>query len=280
MPEVIDYRNIVGKLARIDSEWESLKGLLTFRAPHKNEEPAKSPAAQGPSPMDKADRVVEFHRGASTAKIQTGCKKIRRPIAITPRELEAITQKRGTIKQDKTLAERLITVEKQIHKLTLVLTAFLTLAIALIAVLTFLGFKGDFLNRSTAHQPHEVAAASNPARPEAMVPATDRQLSSGTILIPPSEPQSVSATAWPGESFAKALEAAPPAAAEPAPQFVGSMTSNKAHRPDCKWAVKISPDKLITFPSLAAAREQGYMPCPVCRPHESHDTHQLTTMNR
>ena len=33
MPEVLDYRNLVGKLARIDSEWESLKGMLTFKAP-------------------------------------------------------------------------------------------------------------------------------------------------------------------------------------------------------------------------------------------------------
>jgi len=41
MPEVLDYRNLVGKLARLDSEWESLKGLLTFKAPYKNDEPVK-----------------------------------------------------------------------------------------------------------------------------------------------------------------------------------------------------------------------------------------------
>ncbi len=60
MPEVLDYRNLVGKLARIDSEWESLKGMLTFKAPYKNDAPAKSPAASDAFPVDMATNVVEF----------------------------------------------------------------------------------------------------------------------------------------------------------------------------------------------------------------------------
>jgi hypothetical protein len=283
MPEVLDYRNLVGKLARIDSEWESLKGLLTFRVPYKNDEPAKSPAAHGAFAMDMADNVVDFPGPSSTA-IQTGGEGIHRPVAITPGELEAITQKRGENRHDKTLTERLITVERQIHKLTLLVTAFMTLAIALLAVLTFLGFKGNFVNWSTSRQPQEIAAASNPSSPEAMVPANDRQsatvaplvpandrqLSSATAMTSPSDLQSVSATAIPGENVGTSTEKETlPAVAEPAPKFVGSMTSNKAHYPDCKWAAKINPKNLITFTSMAAAREQGYLPCPVCRPHES-----------
>ena len=288
MPEVLDYRNLVGKLARIDSEWESLKGLLTFRVPDKNDEPAKSPAAHGACPMDMANNVVDFPGPSSTAKIQTGCEGIHSTLAATPRELEAITQKNGENDRDKTLMGRLITVERQIHKLTLLVTAFMTLAIALLAILTFLGFKGNFVNWSTSRQPHEIAAASNPSSPEAMVPANDRQsatvapmvpandrqLSSATAMISSGDPQSVSATAIPGENVDKASEMKPsPTVAEPAPKFVGSMTSNKAHYPDCKWAAKINPKNLITFTSMAAAQEQGYIPCPVCRPHESGDTH-------
>ena len=42
MPEVLDYRNLVSKLAHIDSEWESLKGMLTFKVPYKSDEPRKA----------------------------------------------------------------------------------------------------------------------------------------------------------------------------------------------------------------------------------------------
>ena len=62
-------------------------------------------------------------------------------------------------------------------------------------------------------------------------------------------------------------EASPPPAEAPV-HFVGSVTSNKIHSPDCKWAKTIQPEKIITFPSVAAAVAQGYIPCPVCRPHD------------
>ena len=288
MPEVLDYRNLVGKLARIDSEWESLKGLLTFKVPYKEAEPAKSPAAYDAFPMDMANKVVEFPGPSSTVKIQTGCEGIHGPMAVTPRELEAITPKNGENGYDKTLMERLITVEKQIHKLTLLVTVFMTSAIALLAVLTFLGFKDNLVNRSASRQPQEIAVSSNPSSPEAMVPgndrqsatvapmvpANDRQLSSATEMISPSDPQPVSATAMPTENGGKSSKMeTSPAVAEPNPKFVGSMTSNRAHYPDCKWAAIINPKKLITFPSMAAAQEQGYISCPVCRPHESDDAH-------
>lgn len=274
MPEVLDYRNLMGKLARIDSEWESLKGLLAFKVPYKNDKPAKSPPADDAFPMDMANKVVEFPGPASTVKIQTGCEEIHSPMAVTPRELEAITPKNGENGHDKTLMERLITVERQIHKLTLLVTAFMTLAIALLAVLTFLGFKDNLVNRSAFRQPQGIAASSNPSSPEAMVPANDRQLSSATEMISPSDSQSVSATAIPVGNVGKSSEMeTSPAIAEPAPKLVGSMTSNKAHYPDCKWAAKINPKKLITFSSMAAAREQGYISCPVCRPEESDDSH-------
>ena len=248
----------------------------------------KAAAPHDAFPVDMATNVVEFPGPSATAKIQTGCEGIHSTPAVTPEELAAITQKNGENGHDKTLMGRLVTVERQIRKLTFLVTAFMTLAIALLAVLTFLGFKGNFVNWSTSRQPQEIAAASHPSSPEAMVPANDRQsaavaplvpandrqLSSATVMISPGEPQSVSATAIPAENVGKSAEmATSPAVAEPAPQFVGSMTSNKVHSPDCKWAAKIDPKNLITFGSMAAAREQGYLPCPVCRPHESDQTH-------
>ena len=54
----------------------------------------------------------------------------------------------------------------------------------------------------------------------------------------------------------------------PAVKFVGSKTSNKYHSPDCRWAKKIRPERLVTFGSVEEAREKGYIPCPACNlPH-------------
>ena len=55
-------------------------------------------------------------------------------------------------------------------------------------------------------------------------------------------------------------------AAVPAAKLVGSKTSNKYHYPDCRWAKKIRPEKLVTFGSVKEAREKGYIPCPACKP--------------
>jgi hypothetical protein len=289
MPEALDYRNLVGKLARLDSEWESLKGMLTFKTPYKDDEPAKSSVASGASPMDTATNVVVGFRGqAAAARGRTGGARTPGPMAVTPRELEAITDKIAITRkdeendQDKALMGRLMTVERQIHKLTVLVTAFTVLAIALVAALTFLGIRGNLVYGANFHQP-QVAAAAQPGSPEAVppaidrqavaaapvVPAPDRQLPGPTATIPPAEAQPVSAAAQPGETANQVAEVkTAPAAAEPAPRFVGSLTSNKIHTPDCKWAAKISAKNLIAFPSLAAGRERGYIPCPVCRPHE------------
>jgi hypothetical protein len=53
-------------------------------------------------------------------------------------------------------------------------------------------------------------------------------------------------------------------AAVPTVELVGSKTSNKYHHPDCKWAKKIRPERLVTFGSVEEAREKGYIPCPAC----------------
>lgn len=55
-------------------------------------------------------------------------------------------------------------------------------------------------------------------------------------------------------------------AAVPIVELVGSKTSNKYHYPDCRWAKKIRPERLVTFGSVEEAREKGYIPCPACKP--------------
>ena len=47
---------------------------------------------------------------------------------------------------------------------------------------------------------------------------------------------------------------------------MGSATSKKYHRPDCRYALKIKPENLIYFQSEEDAKEQGYLPCKSCNP--------------
>lgn len=48
--------------------------------------------------------------------------------------------------------------------------------------------------------------------------------------------------------------------------LVGSITSKKYHRSECRYAQKIKPENLISFSSIDDAMNQGYIPCKVCNP--------------
>ncbi len=267
--KIIDHRILEGKLACIDREWESLKGLLTSRAPDKNQEPARTPAAPVAGPMEMADNVVDFPGSPSAGRMEAGFDGIRGRMAVTSREMEAIVHRNGKNGRDKTPMGRLGTVESQLHRLTLIVAGFMTLIIVLAAVFTFMKFKDNFLKGVSFLQPQERVVTSNPSGPQDMAPAPDRSLPGVAETVQPSERQWISATALPVDNIVKSSVMEPSAAApRPVPKFVGSRTSNKAHCPDCKWAAQIDPRNLITFPSLEAARQQGYLPCPVCRPHD------------
>lgn len=48
--------------------------------------------------------------------------------------------------------------------------------------------------------------------------------------------------------------------------FVGSIKSDKYHKPGCKHAGSIKPENKITFSSIEEAKSKGYSPCKVCNP--------------
>ncbi|NLM52842.1 MAG: MBL fold metallo-hydrolase [Firmicutes bacterium] len=55
--------------------------------------------------------------------------------------------------------------------------------------------------------------------------------------------------------------------AEPAPKlYLGSIKSDKYHKPTCRHAKKILPENEIWFTSIQDAKTQGYVPCGVCKP--------------
>ena len=49
-------------------------------------------------------------------------------------------------------------------------------------------------------------------------------------------------------------------------KYVASKKSKVFHRPDCKWAERISPKNLIGFKSKEEAVQSGRRPCKSCRP--------------
>jgi hypothetical protein len=49
-------------------------------------------------------------------------------------------------------------------------------------------------------------------------------------------------------------------------KFMGSITSKKYHRLDCRYALKIKSENCIYFQSIEAAKGQGYLPCKICNP--------------
>jgi hypothetical protein len=49
-------------------------------------------------------------------------------------------------------------------------------------------------------------------------------------------------------------------------QLVGSTSSNKYHRPDCRYAAKIKPENRIYFRSAEEAERKGYEACKSCSP--------------
>lgn len=108
-----------------------------------------------------------------------------------------------------------------------------------------------------------------PAGPEskAPVPSGDKTAAPAAALPTAEGPDHLSSdqSRGPGSALPEATGTKVPAAV-PAVKFVGSKTSNKYHYPDCKWAKKIRPDRLVTFGSVKEARDQGFIPCPACKP--------------
>lgn len=48
--------------------------------------------------------------------------------------------------------------------------------------------------------------------------------------------------------------------------LVGSSTSKKYHRLDCRYVAKIKPENRVNFQSPEDAKRQGYLPCKSCNP--------------
>lgn len=46
--------------------------------------------------------------------------------------------------------------------------------------------------------------------------------------------------------------------------YLGSINSDKYHKPDCRWAKNINPENEIWFKTTKEAKNKGYKPCGTC----------------
>lgn len=65
------------------------------------------------------------------------------------------------------------------------------------------------------------------------------------------------------EKTTEQMSAKPP---QNAVAYVASVHREPFHRPDCKWAQRISPGNLQSFSTRDAAIQAGHRPCKACRP--------------
>jgi micrococcal nuclease len=49
-------------------------------------------------------------------------------------------------------------------------------------------------------------------------------------------------------------------------KYVASKSSNVFHKPECRWAKKISAQNLVTYKSKEEAIKAGKRPCKTCNP--------------
>jgi hypothetical protein len=317
MPESLSDVDLAGRLERVDSEWQSLKGLLALISPPKDDKSAQGSGVNDPdSRPDSDSKVIGFPKPAFQVKTSREFVGVRPPMSVTPIESEMITKKIKQHHHDGMFKERLFKMERQIRQLTFLVIASLMLAMVLSAVLAFTGFKDYLVSSADFRQPKDITPAitapgklsnlppsiaisppaslsvspltSTPPIPhrEVVTPGNDHQSLPAAPAVPANGAPAIapvvttnndpSPAATPAASDSDSQSAlAPPAltpsapSSDSAPKMVGSVTSNKIHTPDCKWAKLIAPKRLITFPSVEAGRAQGYVPCPVCRPHEN-----------
>jgi hypothetical protein len=180
--------------------------------------------------------------------------KVLNPLAMIATKAEAAIQEVEKLDRDAEIIERLVTLEKQTRRIALIglgfigLTTVILLVFALHLGQVYLGDKISLLPGAqgiSPHQPQNLAGGPGSA-PKTSVAATDSQKSI------PRQPEAASSPPSPG--------------ADAAPRYIGSKTSNKYHYPDCRWAKRISPQNLTTFPSVKEAQGKGYISCPGCKP--------------
>jgi hypothetical protein len=226
-------KDLAATLKRIDGDWQEIKGLL--RMVHQELEKQKqAPTTPDYPPANQTRPKVE--KGNEESKIN---------ITVTSTEAQAIIQKVEKLNRETEFSERLEQVEKQNRKIIVLGATLLTIVALTMAVFGFLMYQANLFHKNLVFG-KEPKATSKPAAVVHLAPAE---------IPKPAAEKPVAQKSAPADE-----EATAPA------RFVGSVTSNKYHYPNCKWAQTIKAEKLLGFKSVKEAQEEGYIPCPTCKP--------------
>lgn len=95
----------------------------------------------------------------------------------------------------------------------------------------------------------------------APTPYIETPAASDTVTVSATLPSETESTS------AESVSAAPVAAVSTEP-FCAQRGSRLFHRSTCDWARRIPAGERVDLPSMAAAREGGFVGCPVCEPWE------------
>jgi len=181
-----------------------------------------------------------------------------RRAAITASEAENIIQRVEKINRENEILEKLERLERQNRKITILGSMFMTFILLALAAFTALMVQANLLTPGAILQAFHQGKSPEPASSKAIAKEE----------APPT-PQPVAKATDPQPAKTEATVSDPqPAPVQEIPQviYVGSSTSNKYHRPNCKWAAQIKPEKVVTFSSVTEAQKRGYIPCPTCGP--------------
>jgi hypothetical protein len=195
--------------------------------------------------------------------------------AVTPGEAEAIIDQVGKCGQESVIMERLAKVERQTRRLAVLSVIYSALMAVFLLFAGILWLETNSSGRSpfqmtqapsSATATGEMAGSSPEAGSSPNLPVSlatpAKTPSTRTEVLRADRPGPTAAASFPGSEESSKT----PDVKAQTTQYVGSVTSNKYHYPDCRWAKTIHPARLRVFSSVSEARQAGYIPCPTCQP--------------
>ncbi len=225
--EKLPEEDLQGILSSSRRKWQELIENLVSEPPQSEISP--------PTPIDRAanarkDLDIHFPQDRfQPPSRKPGLDKWASDVPLKPMDTETIFQREERMHRIAQVMDRLTKVEKQNHKVMVLIFALT------ISAFVFLLMKTDLFPKPGLLQLSQTISAG---------PFTESDVRTGPK---------------PDTPVAGAL----------AGTYVGLKTSNEYHRPDCEAVKTGAPEALTPCKSVAEAKRQGFKPCPLCQPPEA-----------
>jgi hypothetical protein len=287
------WQHLEAMFARLDEEWQELKEFLKVGV---QPDPRELSASQ--VYLNRLRQAVQEDSDTSETAASPFPPPERVRFEVTPLEAEAIIERVEKFGEETTILERVGRLERQCRRFTIRCSLFCILMCALMVVFMVISthnLRENLVLGGTSlvqiargiilPQPTVKKAPSMESTNRLRIPATGEPQTSPpdqkradpasakehSLLTGPSREPTASApaqeiSALPANQEYLSITNIFKEPAIPEVKYVGSITSNKYHYPDCKWAKTIIPKKLRGFLSVAEAKKAGYIRCPVCQP--------------